>query len=198
MDEENLSWSDKPLDLVVSNLALHTVNDLPKALSTLCNTILKPDGLLVISLFGGETLFALKQSMMEAESEIYGGVAARIAPKIDMKTMGWLIQRCGFNLPTIDFETVNVSYDNIYGLMHDLRGMGENRVHNSSAPYNVSRRYFEKVDNLYRKNFGDDNGKLQATFDIIYAVAWAPDPSQPKPLKRGSGKISLEKVLEGQ
>lgn len=194
-DEENLSIETEPSPLVVSNLALHTVNKLPELLDTIRKDLLQPDGAFLASFIGGTTLHEFKDIMMRVETEMYGGVAARIAPMLDMKTLGMLIQNAGFQLPVIDFETVTVSYKNLFDLMHDLRGMGENRVHGCAAPYNVSKRFFHEVERQYRQEHSDPEGCLVARFDIIYVMAWSPGPGQPKPLKRGSGQISLHDAL---
>ena len=122
-DEEALPFRDGTLDLVVSALALQFVNDLPGVLIQI-RRALKPDGLFLAALLGGETLTELRQAFAAAESEIEGGVSPRVAPFADLRELGALLQRAGFALPVTDVDRLTVRYDSVFGLMGDLRRMG--------------------------------------------------------------------------
>lgn len=194
-DEEFLPVARNSLDLVISPLSLHSVNDLPGALIQI-NYALKPDGLFLAAMLGGETLYELRQVMMQAEKNIKGGISPRIAPFADKPQMGALLQRAGFALPVVDSDILHVTYDNLYDLMRDLRGMGENNAIDARSRHFTSRSVMEEAARLYREQYSDEDGRLTASFEIIFLIGWAPHESQQKPLKPGSADHKLAEALE--
>jgi NADH dehydrogenase [ubiquinone] 1 alpha subcomplex assembly factor 5 len=193
-DEELLPFADQSLDLVVSALSLQSVNDLPGTLVQI-RRALKPDGLLMAALLGGDTLSELRQVLIEAELETVGGASPRVAPFADIREAGALLQRAGFALPVIDSETLTVTYAGLTALAHDLRGMGGGNVLTDRSRKAMPRRSFALAETLYRDRFGMANGRIPATFEIIYLSGWAPAESQPKPLKPGSARTRLADAL---
>jgi SAM-dependent methyltransferase len=193
-DEEALPFRDGTLDLVVSALALHHVNDLPGTLIQI-RRALKPDGLFVAALLGGETLTELRQAFAAAESDIEGGVSPRVAPFADLRELGALLQRAGFALPVTDVDRVTVRYDSIFGLMHDLRRMGAANALFDRRRTPLRRQTLMRAAEIYASRFSDADGRLRATFEIVWLSGWAPDPSQQQPLKPGSAKARLADAL---
>ncbi len=193
-DEEFLPFAHGSLDLVISNLNLHNVNDLPGTLLQI-RQALKNDGLFLASILGGETLHELRSVMMETEMELYGGVSPRIAPFADKPQMGDLLQRAGFALPVVDSDIVTVTYDNAFKLMTDLRGMAEGNVVAERRKSFESKEFFMQVAKRYQDKFAEKDGRIVASFEIIFLLGWAPDESQQKPLPRGSAKHSLAEAL---
>src|ERR1700683_5246596 len=194
VDEEALPFGDATLDLVVSALALPFVNDLPGVLVQVCRA-LKPDGLLLAALLGGETLTELRQSFAEAESEIEGGVSPRVAPFADLRDLGALLQRAGFALPVTDVDRVTVRYDSAFGLMHDLRRMGATNALLARRRTPLKRATLQRMAEIYAERFADDDGRLRATFEIVWLSGWAPHPDQQQPLRPGSAKARLADAL---
>lgn len=200
MDRDLLSEADLlPLtpgsaDLVVSALELHTINDLPGALLQIRQS-LKPDGLFVAAMMGGETLHELRTSLGEAELELSGGFTPRVAPFADKPQMGNLLQRAGFALPVVDSDIVTVTYESIFHLMNDLRGMGEGNAIAERSKRFTSRRLFLRAGELYAQKFSDPDGRIRASFEIIFLLGWAPHASQQQPLKPGSAKTRLADYL---
>jgi SAM-dependent methyltransferase len=194
IDPEHLPFTAGAFDLIVAPLALTWVNDLPGALVQL-RLALKPDGLLLASLFGGETLNELRLSLLEAESELTGGAAMRVAPFADLQNIAGLLQRAGFALPTADRDVVTVRYGEPMRLLADLRAMGETAALADRAPRNLSRRILSRAFDLYRQRFSDADARVRATFEILTATGWAPHESQQKPLKPGSAKTRLADAL---
>jgi NADH dehydrogenase [ubiquinone] 1 alpha subcomplex assembly factor 5 len=194
-DEEALPFAPASLDLILSNLSLHWVNDLPGALVQI-RQALKPDGLFLACMLGGATLQELRSALYQAETEIEGGLSPRFSPLADVRDLGNLLQRAGFALPVSDFETITVSYAHPLKLLHDLRGMGESNA-NSERRLSFSRRatLFRAME-IYSENFADADGRVPATFEVITLTAWAPAPEQPQPLARGSAKTSLNDALD--
>jgi len=193
--------SDAPLallqghyGLIVSNLILHWVNDLPGLLIQF-NKALKPDGLLLASLFGGETLKELRHALLSAEAEITGGANARIIPFADVKDLGSLLQRAGFALPVADTDTITVTYDHPLKLMQDLRGMGEANALLGRSRKPLQRGVLQRACEIYQENHGMPNGRIPATFQIMYLTGWHPHESQQKPLKPGSATMRLADAL---
>lgn len=184
-------------DLIISHLNLHWINDLPGRLFQI-RQHLKPDGVFLASMFGGETLYELRQSLMVVELEMFGGVSPRVSPMVDMRDMGALLQRAGFNLPVVDHDVVRVTYDHIFSLIADLRGMGQNNAILNRSTRHMGREFWARVNDHYQTNFANEKGRLIATFEVIYLIGWAPDESQQKPLKPGTAKISLAQVLKTQ
>lgn len=194
IDPEHLPFAAAAFDLIVAPLALTWVNDLPGALVQL-RLALKPDGLLLASLFGGETLNELRLSLLEAESELTGGAAMRVAPFADLQDIAGLLQRAGFALPAADRDVVTVRYGEPMRLLADLRAMGETAALADRAPRTLSRRILSRAFDLYRQRFTDTDNRVRATFETLTATGWAPHESQQKPLKPGSAKTRLADAL---
>lgn len=193
IDPEHLPFAPGAFDLIVSPLALHWINDLPGALIQL-RLALKPDGLLLASLFGGETLNELRLSLIEAESELTGGAGPRVSPFADLQDIAGLLQRAGFALPAADRDTVTVRYGESVRLLADLRAMGETSALRERNPRALSRRVLARAFEIYRERYSED-GRVRATFEILTATGWAPHESQQKPLKPGSAKMRLADAL---
>lgn len=194
-DEEALPFADASLDLAVSALALQWVNDLPGTLAQI-RRALKPDGLFLAALLGGETLTELRQSFAAAEAEIEGGVSPRVAPFADMRDIGALLQRAGFALPVADVDRLTVRYDTPFGLMQDLRGMGATNVLVERRHSPLKRATLQRMAQIYAERFSDADGRLRATFDIVWLSGWAPHESQQQPLRPGSAKSRLADALK--
>ena len=182
------------LDLAVSALALQFVNDLPGALVQI-RRVLKPDGLFLAALIGGDTLSELRQSFAAAESEIEGGISPRVAPFADIRDIGALLQRAGFALPVVDSDRVTVRYDTVFALMHDLRRMGATNALTERRRRPLKRATLFKMAEIYRQRFADADGRLRATFEVIWLSGWAPHESQQQPLKPGSARTRLADAL---
>lgn len=193
-DEESLPFADASFDLVLSNLSLHWVNDLPGTLVQI-RRALKPDGLFLAALFGGATCRELRQALTEAEIAVEGGLSPRVSPFAEVRDAGNLLQRAGFALPVADADTLTVSYGDPLKLMADLRGMGEaNAV--AERRRSLSRRAtLAAAAERYRALFADTDGRVPATFEVIFLTAWAPDPSQPKAARPGSATARLADAL---
>jgi SAM-dependent methyltransferase len=194
MDEEALPFADASLDLVASVLSLQFVNDLPGTLIQI-RRALKPDGLLLAALIGGETLTELREAFAQAESEVEGGVSPRVAPFADLRDMGTLLQRAGFALPVVDSDNVIVRYQSVSGLMHDLRRMGATNILRERRRKPLRRATLARIAEIYAQRFADADGRLRATFEIVWLSGWAPHESQQKPLKPGSAAQRLADVL---
>jgi SAM-dependent methyltransferase len=193
-DEEALPFGDATLDLVVSALALQFVNDLPGTLVQI-RRALKPDGLLVAALLGGETRTELRQSFAAAESEKTGGVSPRVAPFADLRDLGALLQRAGFALPVTDTDRLTVRYDSAFALMHDLRRMGATNILVDRRRRPLRRATLMRMAEIYAERFADPDGRVRATFEIVWLSGWAPHPSQQQPLKPGSAQARLADAL---
>ena len=196
-DEEALPFGDATLDLVVSALALQFVNDLPGVLVQI-RRALKPDGLFLAALLGGETLTELRQSFAAAESEIEGGASPRVAPFADLRELGALLQRAGFALPVTDVDRITVRYDNAFDLMRDLRRMGATNALLARRRTPLRRATLLRMAEIYAERFADPDGRLRATFEIVWLSGWAPHPDQQQPLKPGAAKTRLADALGAQ
>jgi len=192
-DEEALPLAEAGLDLIVAPLTLHWTNDLPGSLIQM-RRALKPDGLLLAALFAGETLKELRAALTQAEIDTTGGLSPRIAPMADLRDLGGLLQRAGFALPVADRETVPVTYSDPIRLMRDLRSMGESNVMRERHKAPMRRDTLARALELYAGT-ADAEGRVTATFEIAFLHGWAPDASQPKPLRRGSAKMRLADAL---
>lgn len=192
--DEVLSMPEGTLDLAVSALALQFVNDLPGALIQI-RRALKPDGLLLAALLGGDTLTELRQSFAAAESEIEGGISPRVAPFADIRDLGALLQRAGFALPVVDSERIIVRYDAVFALMHDLRRMGATNALTERRRTPLKRATLLRMADIYRERFTDADGRLRATFEVIWLSGWAPHQGQQQPLKPGSARTRLADAL---
>ncbi len=193
-DEEALPFAAGSFDLVMSLLNLHWVNDLPGALLQILQA-LKPDSLLLAAMFGGETLKELRTALAETEMAGEGGLSPRVSPLAEVRDAGNLLQRAGFALPVADVETLTVSYTDPLALLADLRGMGEtNAVIERRKTASRRATLFGALER-YRELYRDSNGRVPATFQVIYLTAWAPDHSQPRPLRPGSATVRLADAL---
>jgi SAM-dependent methyltransferase len=191
---EVLPLERERFDLVVSALALQFVNDLPGALTQI-RLALKPDGLLLAALLGGDTLTELRQSFTQAESELEGGVSPRVLPFADLRDMGALLQRAGFALPVVDVERLTVRYDNAFALMRDLRAMGATNILRERRRKPLRRATLLRMAQIYAERFSDPDRRIRATFDVVWLSGWAPHGSQQQPLRPGSAKSRLADAL---
>ena len=193
-DEEALPFRDACLDLVVSALALQFVNDLPGALIQI-RRALKPDGLFLAALIGGDSLTELRQAFAAAEAEIEGGASPHVAPFAEVREMGALLQRAGFALPVADVDRLVVRYATPFDLMADLRRMGATNALNERRRVPLRRATLTRMAEIYAERFADADGRIRATFDILWLSGWAPHESQQKPLAPGSAKTRLSDAL---
>jgi SAM-dependent methyltransferase len=196
VESDGLNLAPASLDLVISALGLHFVNDLPGVMAQI-GRALKPDGLLLAAMLGGDTLTELRQSFAAAEAEREGGISPRVAPMADLRDVGALLQRAGFALPVTDVDRVVVRYDSAFGLMQDLRRMGATNVLVERRRAPLRRATLLRMAQIYSERFSDPDGRIRATFDIIWLSGWAPHESQQKPLKPGSAKASLADAVRG-
>lgn len=194
VDEEALPFAEESFDLVVSALSLHAVNDLPGTLAQI-RKALKPDGLFLAALFGGATLSELRAAFAMGESEVLGGISPRVAPMADVRDLGGLLQRAGFALPVADSEKTVVRYGKFTTLVDDLRALGETNALRERAKNLLRRDVLAATLQSYAAQNSDEDGRLLATFEVIYLTAWAPHESQQKPLKPGVAKIRLADAL---
>jgi SAM-dependent methyltransferase len=193
-DEEALPFADGALDLVVSALSLQFVNDLPGTLIQI-RRALKADGLFLAALIGGDSLVELREAFAAAESEIEGGVSPRVAPFADVRALGALLQRAGFALPVVDSDRLTVRYGSVFGLMRDLRRMGATNILSERRRTPLRRATLQRMAAIYTERFADADGRLRATFEIVWLLGWAPHESQQKPLKPGSATQRLADAL---
>jgi len=193
-DEEALPFADNTLDLVVSGLSLQAVNDLPGVLVQV-RRALKPDGLFLAALLGGDTLAELRQSFAMAESELDSGVSPRVAPFPDLRDLGSLLQRAGFALPVTDVDRITVRYATPLGLLHALRRMGAANPLVERRRLPLRRATLMRAMEVYTARFADPDGRVRASFDIMWLSGWAPHESQQKPLQPGSAKQRLADAL---
>ncbi|MBN9013072.1 MAG: methyltransferase domain-containing protein [Rhizobiales bacterium] len=194
-DSAALPLASGSIDLAMSLLALQFVNDLPGVL-TQVRRALKPDGLLLAAMVGGDTLTELRQAFAAAEAEVEGGASPHVSPFADLRDAGGLLQRGGFALPVTDFERLTVRYDNAFALMQDLRRMGATNVLVERRKAPSRRATLLRMAQIYNERFADPDGRIRATFDIVWLLGWAPDASQPKPLRPGSAKFILEDAVK--
>ncbi|RWM13113.1 MAG: methyltransferase domain-containing protein [Mesorhizobium sp.] len=192
---ETVPFEPESLDLAVSLLSLQAMNDIPGMLVQI-RRALKPDGLFLGAFAGAGTLSELRESLLAAETELYGGASPRVIPFTDVRDAGALLQRAGLALPVADVETVTVRYDSLFGLMADLRVMGETSALVDRSRRPGTRKLFARAAEIYAERFSDADGRVRASFPIVWMSGWAPDASQQKPLKPGSAKISLKTILE--
>ena len=193
-DEERLPFAPASFDLVVANLSLHWVNDLPGALLQIRRS-LKPDGLFLAAMLGGETLPELRSALAEAEEAVEGGVSPRVSPFADVRDLGGLLQRAGFALPVTDADTIRVTYADAFGLFRDLRGMGETNAVIERRRTGLRRATLLRAAEIYQARFAGPDGRIPATFQVVTLTGWAPHESQQKPLRPGSAKTRLADAL---
>jgi SAM-dependent methyltransferase len=196
-ESEPLPLAPGSIDLAVSALALQFVNDLPGVLAQI-RRALKPDGLLLAAMIGGDTLSELRQSFAAAEAELEGGISPRVAPFADLRDVGALLQRAGFALPVTDVDRIVVRYDSAFALMQDLRRMGATNVLVERRRIPTRRATLLRMTQIYGERFADPDGRIRATFDVIWLSGWAPHESQQQPLPPGSAKASLAEAVKGR
>ncbi|MER8901403.1 methyltransferase domain-containing protein [Mesorhizobium sp. M0772] len=192
---ETVPFQPESLDLVVSLLSLQAMNDIPGMLVQI-RRALRPDGLFLGAFAGAGTLSELRESLLAAETELYGGASPRVIPFTDVRDAGALLQRAGLALPVADVETVTARYDTLFDLTADLRAMGETSALTDRSRRPGARKLFTRAAELYAERFSDADGRIRASFSIVWMSGWAPDASQQKPLKPGSAKVSLKTILE--
>ncbi|MER8804070.1 class I SAM-dependent methyltransferase [Mesorhizobium sp. M0018] len=192
---ETVPFEPESLDLAVSLLSLQAMNDIPGMLVQV-RRALKPDGLFLGAFAGTGTLSELRESLIAAETELYGGASPRVIPFTDVRDAGALLQRAGLALPVADVETITVRYDSLFGLVADLRAMGETSALVDRSRRPGTRALFARAAEIYAERFSDADGRVRASFSVVWMSGWAPDASQQKPLKPGSAKISLKTILE--
>ncbi|MEX1061424.1 MAG: methyltransferase domain-containing protein [Methyloceanibacter sp.] len=193
-DEDLLPFKEASLNLIVSGLALHRVNDLPGAFVQIRRALV-PDGLFMAALLGAGALIELRQALIEAEAETQGGASPRVAPFGDVREYGALLQRAGFALPVADVETLTAIYASPRELMREVRALGGGNVLLARSKRPLSRHTLERAEGLYRERHGTPDERVSASFEIVYLSGWAPDPSQQKPLKPGSAARRLADAL---
>ena len=193
-DEEALPFAQASLDLIVSGLSLHLVNDLPGVLVQ-ARRALKPDGLFLAAVLGGETLKELREAWIVAEDEVSGGASPRVAPFADVRDLGGLLQRAGFALPVADSDVVRVTYPSPLALMREIKAMGASNMLAARRRVPATRGLFCRAAEVYRERFEQTDGRIPATFEIITLTAWVPHESQQKPLAPGSAKMRLSAAL---
>lgn len=199
MDEESLNLTPNAHECIMSCLSLHWVNDLPGTLVQIKNA-LKPDGVFIGAMFGGDTLFELRTALQLAEQERQGGISARVSPMTDCRSMSSLINRAGFSIPTVDIDEVTVHYPSMFELIDDLRWMGESNAIMNRRPFlrrDTLLAAASIYEALYAKTDKEKGTSIPATFQVIYFIGWKPDASQPKPLERGSAERSLKELGTG-
>jgi SAM-dependent methyltransferase len=194
-DDETLALEPQSLDLALSALALHFANDLPGLLLQI-RRALRPDGLFLAALLGGDTLSELRQAFAAAEVERERGLSPRVLPFADLRDLGALLQRAGFALPVADVDRVVVRYGNAFALMQDLRGMGATNVLTARRRTMLRRSTLLRMAEIYNERFADDDGRIRATFDIVWLSGWAPHASQQQPLQPGSATARLEDAVK--
>ncbi|MDO9414235.1 MAG: methyltransferase domain-containing protein [Pseudolabrys sp.] len=197
VDDAERPFAEASLDLVVSALALQFVNDLPGTLIQI-RRALKPDGLLLAAMIGGDSLIELREAFADAESEVEGGISPRVSPFADIRDLGGLLQRAGFALPVIDSDRLTVRHDNPLALMRDLRAMGATNILTERRRTPLKRATLQRMLEIYARRFSDPDGRLRATFEIVWLTGWAPHESQQKPLKPGSATQRLADALNAR
>jgi SAM-dependent methyltransferase len=195
LESEPLPLQPESLDLIISALAFQFVNDLPGVLAQI-RRALRPDGLFLAAMIGGDTLTELRQSFASAEAECEGGVSPRVAPFADLRDIGALLQRASFALPVTDVDRIVARYDDAFALMQDLRRMGSTNILVERRRTPTRRATMLRMAQIYRERFADADGRIRATFDVIWLSGWAPHESQQKPLKPGSAQASLAAAVK--
>lgn len=191
---DTLPFDPASLDLVVSALEMHALND-PVGHLVQIRHALEPDGLMIAAMFGGNTLHELRACFAEAEIETVGGISPRVAPMGEMRDLGGLLQRAGFAMPVADVERYTVTYQSAVDLMRDLRVMGETNIQSAQRRENLRRDTLRRVGEIYAMNFPSDEGGITATFDVVFLTGWSPGPDQPRALRPGSAKARLADAL---
>ncbi|WP_306114178.1 MULTISPECIES: methyltransferase domain-containing protein [unclassified Roseovarius] len=193
-DDETLALEPAAHDLAIHAMCLHWAND-PVGQLIQLRRALRPDGLFLGVLFGGETLHELRTALSQAESDLVGGLSARVAPMAEIRDLGALLQRAGFALPVADSLPLTVTYTSPRALIGDLRAMGEGNALMARQKTAMGRALFDRASEIYARQFGDADGRITATFELIFLTGWAPDESQPQPLRPGSATARLADAL---
>lgn len=193
-DEEALPFADESLDLVVSALALQHVNDLPGTFAQV-RRALRPDGLFLAALIGGASLLELREAFAVAESEVRGGLSPHVAPFTDVRDLGHLLQRAGLAMPVTDIDRVVVRYPDPFALFMDLRRMGATNILAERHRLPLRRAVLMRVAEVYAERFADPDGRVRATFEILWLSGWAPHDDQQKPARPGSARMRLADAL---
>jgi NADH dehydrogenase [ubiquinone] 1 alpha subcomplex assembly factor 5 len=194
-DEETLPFEGSSFDLVLSSLSMHWINDLPGVLAQI-NHVLRPDRPFIGAMLGGDTLFELRTSLQLAEQERRGGISPHVSPLADVRDVGGLLQRAGFQMLTVDVEDIVVDYPDTFALMQDLQAMGEGNAVLGREMGGIGRDVLLANEGIYRALHGNEDGSIPATFRVIHMIGWKAGENQPKPLKRGSGEVNLKDILE--
>lgn len=193
-DEDVIALDVGGFDLVIHSLGLHWSND-PVGQLIQCRRALQPDGLLLAVSLGGQTLHELRSVLAQAEANVTGGLSPRVAPMGELRDLGALLQRAGFALPVADSVRLSVRYTSMWHLMRDLRAMGEANAMTARLRHPTRRGVMDAAARLYDKNFAHPEGGITATYELIVLTGWAPDHSQPKPLRPGSAQARLADAL---
>jgi len=191
---DRVPFEAESIDLAVSLLSLHEANDIPGMLIQI-RRALRPDGLFLAAMAGSGTLGELRECLLAAETEILGGVSPRVMPFTDVRDAGALLQRAGFALPVADVETITVRYQSMFGLLRDLRAMGSTNALLARSRKPATRQFFSRAAEIYAERFSDPDGRVRATFALVWLSGWAPHSSQQKPLEPGSAEVSLARIL---
>jgi SAM-dependent methyltransferase len=192
--DDSVRLAEESVECLISLLDLQTINDVPGHLAQAARA-LKPDGLALFAFFAGDTLRELREAWLQAESELLPGVSPRVAPMIDLREAGGLLQRAGLALPVADMDRVTLRYDNALALMAEVKTLGFSNPLVGRARALTSRRILQRVAELYSEKNGDADGRVRVTLDVAWAMAWKPHPSQQQPLKPGSAKMRLADAL---
>jgi SAM-dependent methyltransferase len=193
-DEEMLPLAPQSLNLIISSLSLHWVNDVPGFLAQ-ARLALRPDGLLLVAMLGGRTLQELRAVMAQVDNEDGDPASPRVSPFADAQDGAQLLQRAGFALPVADSDVVTVRYDTLFGLFRDLKAMGETAAFAKPRGAPLTRSLIARAADLYARDHSDPDGRIRATFEIVTLTGWSPHASQQKPLRRGSAKMRLADAL---
>ncbi|KAJ2752714.1 hypothetical protein H4S06_003877 [Coemansia sp. BCRC 34490] len=193
-DEETLEFEPESVDAVVSSLSMHWVNDLPGMLIRIRKALV-PDGVFIGAMIGGDSLFELRTSLQLADLDRDGGIAARVSPLTNTRDVGSLLNRAGLTLSTIDIDNIVVNYPSMLHLVSDINAMGEGNAVVQRLSL-IKRDTLLAASAIYKEMHGNEDGSVPATFQIIYMIGWKPDPSQPQPLPRGSGEVSLGNMFD--
>jgi NADH dehydrogenase [ubiquinone] 1 alpha subcomplex assembly factor 5 len=193
---ETLPYDANTFDAVLSSLSLHWINDLPSVLSQI-NNVLKPDCPFLGVMLGGDTLYELRTSLQLADLDRRGGVSTHTSPLADVRDVGGLLQRAGFQLLTVDVDDIVIDYPDSFALMQDLQAMGESNAVLGREASGLQREVLAASDAIYKELHGNEDGSIPATFRLIYMIGWKHASTQAKPLPRGSGMVSIKEVLEG-
>ncbi|TPX33639.1 hypothetical protein SmJEL517_g03518 [Synchytrium microbalum] len=191
MDEEHMTFPENTFDCVLSSFSLHWINNLPGVFKRV-RQALKPDCPFIGAMLGGQTLFELRTALQLAESEKEGGISPHVSPMTDVRDVGGLLSGAGFTLLTVDMDEIQVGYPSIYELMRDLRSMGESNAVASRKPY-LRRETIQRASEIYKEMYGNPDGTIPATFNVLYLIGWKPDPKNPIKVKeRGSAESSFK------